>query len=281
MKYKVIGDSCCDYAVEAAKKIPIERVALTLQIDNEAILDTQELDTMELLEKIKGSKKAPSTACPSIDQFLDAFKGECEDIYVVTLSAQLSGTFNSACQAAKIYNEENEKKNIHVFNSLSAAAGEIAVCLKIIELAEKGLPFEEVVSQVESFIANITSLFVLEDLSVFAKNGRLNHIQALATDKLKIKLVMGGTSEGVICKCATAFSIRQALTKMVNIIAEKAKVTDASIRTLVVTHCNCLDRAEFVVNKVKELCRFKDILICRASGVSTVYANNGGVIVGF
>ena len=68
---------------------------------------------------------------------------------------------------------------------------------------------------------------------------------------------MGGTSEGVICKCATAFSIKQALTKMVNIIAEKAKVTDASIRTLVVTHCNCLDRAEFVVNKVKELCRFK------------------------
>ena len=281
MKYKVIGDSCCDYAVAGLENIPIERVSLTLRVDNEVFLDTEELDTAALLEKMRAAKKAPSTACPSIDQFVEAFEGEEEDIYVVTLSAQLSGTYNSACRAAEIYNEEVGKKNIHIFNSRSAAAGEIAVCLKILELAGQGLPFEEVVSQAEAFIDGLTTLFVLEDLSVFAKSGRLNHLQALATDKLKIKLVMGGTPEGVIYKCATALSIKQALAKMVNILAEKAKATDASLRTLVVTHCNCLDRAEFVVNKLKSLCRFKAVCICRASGVSTVYANNGGVIVGF
>lgn len=279
--YKIYADSCCDYPDDALDISWITKIPLTISLDGVDYRDDDKLDCLDLLNKMKLSDSAPKSACPSSGDFFDAFNCEANDIYVVTLSEKLSGSYNSARLGAELLKENVESKNIYVFNSRSAACGELAICLKIKELAEKGLEFNEVVSQVESYIDSLSTLFVLEDLSVFRKNGRLNHLQALITSTLKLKMVMGAEPDGNIGVKGKALTTTKALSKLIELVVNKSKEFDPAVRTLVITHCNCYDRAKKVCDDIMESCKFSFSVICHSSGISTIYANAGGIIVSF
>lgn len=167
---------------------------------------------------------------------------------------------------------------MHVFNSCSAAAGEVLVALKIRELAQSGMPFKKVVREVEQYIYQMQTMFVLETLENLRKNGRLTKLQAVVTGALKIKLFMGATPEGEICKLGQALSMKQALSKLVDKIASDPNHVG---RTLVICHCNCKERAEKVKEQILAKCQVGEILVVGAGGITTVYANDGGVVVAY
>ena len=217
-------------------------------------------------------------ACPSPQAYLDAYQCSVEDVYVVTLSALLSGSHNSAEQARVLLEEDEPGVNVHVFNSCSAAAGEVLVALKIRELAQSGMPFKKVVREVEQYIYQMQTMFVLETLENLRKNGRLTKLQAVVTGALKIKLFMGATPEGEICKLGQALSMKQALSKLVDKIASDPNHVG---RTLVICHCNCKERAEKVKEQILAKCQVGEILVVGAGGITTVYANDGGVVVAY
>ena len=227
---------------------------------------------------MKQSKDAPTTSCPAPQTYLDAYRSGAEDVYAVTLSALLSGSHNSAQQAKVLLEEDDPEINVHVFNSCSAVCGETAIALKIKELAEAGLPFKKVVREVEQFIARMKTLFVLEDLENLRKNGRLTKLQAVVTGALHIKLFCHATPEGEIGKVGQALTVKQALAKLV----EKAAADpDHEGRPLFITHVNCLERAFQVKRMIEEKCRFSSISITEAGGITTVYANDGGIVVAY
>ena len=174
--------------------------------------------------------------------------------------------------------EEEPHVNVHVFNSCSAASGEVLIALKIRELAQTGMPFKHVVREIEQFIYQMQTLFVLENLENLRKNGRLTKMQAIVTGALKIKLLCHATPEGEIAKLGQALSVKQALGKMVDKIAADP---DHEGRTLVISHCNCLERAFQVKAQVEVKCRFAEVIIVDARGITTVYANDGGIVVSY
>ena len=227
---------------------------------------------------MKQSHDAPGTSCPSPQAYLDAYQCGAEDIYVVTLSALLSGSYNSAHQAKIMLEEDQPEINVHVFNSCSAVCGETQIALKIKELAEQGLPFKKVVREVEQFIARMQTLFVLENLENLRKNGRLTKMQAVITGTLKIKLFCQATPEGEITKVGQALSVKQALVKLVD---KAAKDPDHAGRLAIVSHCNCLDRAFQVKEMLESKCQFSEVLITGAGGITTVYADDGGIVVAY
>ena len=197
---------------------------------------------------------------------------------MVTLSALLSGSHNSAEQARVLLEEDEPDINIHVFNSCSASSGEVLVALKIRELAQSGMPFKKVVREVEQYIYQMQTLFVLESLENLRKNGRLTKLQAVVTSALKIKLLCGATPEGEICKLGQALTVKQALRKMVDHMAEDP---DHQGKDLVLSHCNCLERAFQVKAMVEEKCRFASIQVVEAGGITTVYADDGGIVAAY
>ena len=281
MSYKILGDSCCDYDDFDGRLDWLGRIPLTIELGDKRYRDDENLNCYKLLREMAASSSAPRSACPSIGDFAEAFACGAEEIYVVTLSEKVSGTYTAAKIAADIFTEQNPEVKIHVFDSMSAAAGEIAICLKIRELKESGVDFDETVAMTEVFIESMTTMFVLETLDVFRKNGRLNHLQALVTGALKIKMVMGA-DKGAICALDKALTTQRALGKLVDRIKEKYS-RDVSIlkRTLVITECNCRQRAEKLRDDILINCPFKKTIICRAGGLSTMYANSGGIIVAF
>lgn len=279
MGFKIVVDSCCDLTGQMLKDPRFIKVPLTIRSNGSSFIDNETFDQADLLWAMKQSEEAPSTACPSPQSYLDAYQGpEEEDVYVVTLSALLSGSHNSAEQARMLMEEDHPNKNVYVFNSCSASSGEVLVALKVRELAESGAPFKHVVREVEQFIYQMQTMFVLETLENLRKNGRLTRLQSMVTGALKIKLLMAATPEGEICKLGQTLSMKQALSKMVDHMANDPAHAG---RTLAICHCNCLDRAFQVKAMAEQRCKFAHILILEAGGITSVYANDGGIVTAY
>ncbi|MGN0352562.1 MAG: DegV family protein [Roseburia sp.] len=276
--YKIVIDSCGELTEELKQDGHYESVPLELEVDGCRIVDDETFDQLDFLKRVKESPKEPKSSCPSPERYMQACEGEAERIYIVTLSAQLSGSYNSAILGKNLYEEDGKvKKQIHVFNSKTASIGETLVGIKIQECEEAGNTFEEVVEKVEAYIEEMDTYFVLETLETLRKAGRLSNLKAMIANTLNIKPVMGATKEGTICQLGQARGMNKALEKMVENMVSHTK--DCENRILAISHCNCPDRAKAVKEKVEKLAAFKKIIVVNTAGVSSMYANDGGVIM--
>ena len=277
MSFHIVADSCCELTADMKKRGNIEIAPLTLEVGGESILDDETFDQKYFLKRVAECQECPKSACPSPDYFRKSFLNGAERCYAVTLSAQLSGSYNSAVLGANLAQEENEDLKIHVFNSRSASIGETLIMKKIVECEEAGMSFERVVETVELYISTQNTYFVLENLETLRKNGRLSKAKALVASALKIKPVMGATPEGDIVQLDQARGINKALMKMVDAIVNDAQHVEN--KTLAISHCNCPERAEMVKEALLERLAVQDVFVLDTQGVSSMYANDGGVIV--
>lgn len=276
MSYKIIIDSCGEF-IEKWKEDPrFESVPLTLNVGGETIIDDDSFDQISFIKKVAACPECPKSACPSPERYMKAYDCEADNVYAVTLSSELSGSYNSAVLGKNLFLEEKPEKKVHVFNSRSASVGETLIGMKIQECEEMGFSFEETVEKVEAYIEEQHTFFVLDDLETLRKNGRLSKVKSLVASALKIKPVMGSTPEGTICQLDQARGINKAMVKMVQHIVEKAE--NSQDKVLAISHCNCKDRAELLKNALLEKIDVKEVVILDTAGVSTMYANNGGVI---
>ena len=277
MSYKIIIDSCGELLDEWKQDEHFESVPLTLNVGGETIIDDAAFNQSEFLKTVAACETCPKSACPSPERYMKAFDCDADHVYAVTLSAELSGSYNSAVLGRNLLHEEQPDKKIYVFNSRSASIGETLIGLKIQECEEAGYTFEEVVSTVEEYIAEQNTFFVLDNLETLRKNGRLSTVKAFVASALKIKPVMGATPEGTICQLDQARGINKALIKMVQHIVDKT--INSEKKVLAISHCNCLDRAMLLKNAIQEKLPVKKIVVLDTAGVSSMYANDGGVIV--
>ena len=278
MSFHIVCDSCTDLTEEDLKKGCYTLVPLTLLVDGEEIIDDETFDQADFLAKVAASKESVKSACPAPESYMEAYS-KADDIYVVTLSAELSGSYNSAVLGKNLYEEENGTKNIHVVNSRGAATTQVLIARKLNEYASQGMPFEEVVDKIEEYTTSLRTYFVLETLEVLRKNGRLSRLSATIAGALNIKPVMIGTRDGVIQKAGQARGMKKAFAKMVEHMASEGR--DLSGRQFVISHCNCYERAVFVKELIQKNLHAQDVDIVDTKGVSSMYACDGGIIVSY
>ena len=278
MSFHIVCDSCTDLTEEDLKKGCYTLVPLTLLVDGEEIIDDETFDQADFLAKVAASKESVKSACPAPESYMEAYS-KADDIYVVTLSAELSGSYNSAVLGKNLYEEENGTKNIHVVNSRGAATTQVLIARKLNEYASQGMPFEEVVDKIEEYTTSLRTYFVLETLEVLRKNGRLSRLSATIAGALNIKPVMIGTRDGVIQKAAQARGMKKALAKMVEHMGSEGRVLTR--RQFVISHCNCYERAVYVKELIKKHLHAEDVDIVDTKGVSSLYACDGGIIVSY
>lgn len=277
MSYKIVVDSCCELPEELKKDERFEIVPLELYIGDYQVWDDENFNQADFIKRIAESPQCAKTACPSPEKYMEAYNAPVDDVFVVTLSAKLSGSYNSAVLGKNLFYETYGKKtNIHVCDSRSACCGETQIALKAMEWEEAGLPFEEIVKRLEGFRDEMNTYFVLDNLETLRKNGRLTGVKALVASTLNIKPVMGA-KEGAIIQRSQAVGIKKGLAKMVETVLKEAVGTEK--KNLMITHVNCPERAEKVKQMLMEKAVFKSIYVLNAAGVSTVYANDGGVVV--
>lgn len=277
MRYKIVVDSCCELPESFKTDMRFEIVPLTLIVgDLYEKEDDRDFDQREFLNAVAACPECPKSACPSPERYLKAYETEAERVYVVTLSSKLSGSYNSAVLGKNLYHEKYGAKDICVIDSKSASCGETQIVYKIMELEEQGKSFEEVTGQVEQFVSGMNTYFVLENLDTLRKNGRLSGVKALVASTLNIKPVMGA-DDGSIIQLGQGIGMKKALTRLADTAVEE--VVDSASRRLMITHCSNPRAAECVRRHIEEKLHFKETLILDTAGVSSMYANEGGVIV--
>lgn len=277
MKYKIVVDSACTIPEELKSTVNIQSIPLTIELDGHHMVDDETFDQVAFLKMTKESPNCPKSACPSPEAYKNSYEGDFEAVFVVTISHELSGSYGSATLAKSLYEEEFEDgKKIEVLSSESAACGQLVIAKRIIELCEAGLSFEEVVEQVHEFRDQMDTYFVLETLDTLKKNGRLTGISAVLATALNIKPVMGA-DKGNIIKLDQVRGINRALKKMVELVVKNAKDTESKV--LGVCHCNCPERAELVKEMLCSQLKFKEVVVTNTTGLATMYANEGGVII--
>lgn len=277
MKYKIVVDSCGELTDEMKEKGCYESIALSIEIEGEHISDDETFDQPSFLQKVAASQECPKSSCPSPERYMESYHCDAEHVYVVTLSAELSGSYNSAVLGKNLYEEEYGEKQIYVFNSRSASVGETLIARKIEECEEAGMDFDTVVKTVEAYIDGQNTYFVLESLETLRKNGRLSGVKALVATALNIKPVMGSTKEGTIYQIGQGRGMKKALTKMIDTVIEELRNPEEKI--LAIANCNCRERAEDVKALILEKTPVKDIMILDTRGISSMYANDGGIII--
>lgn len=278
----IVVDSCCDLTPEMLRQTGAAVAPLTITIDERDYVDDGTVDIPSYLAAMKASRHAARSACPSPQHYAELINEKDGDSFVVTLSSKLSGSYNAAALGAQLASEENPGKRVHVFDSESACAGETYLALMLHDLIEAGHTFEEIIQAVEEKIRSLHTLFVLDSLENLVKNGRVSRAIGLIAGVLSIRLVMSDDGSGAIKQLSKARGIKNALSQMVDTVKKHTDGLAAGSQRLVLSYCNCLERAKDVQRMIRERCpAIGEIVLTPTAALSSMYAYDGGIVIAY
>lgn len=192
---KLIADSSSDRPAIAGAEV--QYVPLVVSTDHVHFVDDETLDVRQMLDTLSAHRGRSYTACPSVDGWLTAFDGG-DEIYAVTITSALSGSYNAAMAARELYLQEHPGAKVAVFDSLSTGPELRLILEKLQELTAQGLPFEQVEAQTREYMHHTRLLFSLQSLHNMAQNGRVSKVAAAAVGVLGIRIVGTASAEGTL-----------------------------------------------------------------------------------
>ena len=275
---RIVADSSCDLNDELREYLQLTHVPLTISLGDKHYRDDENLDVAQMLEDMNNSDEVPRTTCPSPHDFIESFK-EKGSVFVVTMTAALSGTYNSARLARDLYLQEYEEKFIHIFDSKGSSSRETLIAMKIRELIDAKLNENEIVKQVEDYIRSQKYYFQLADLAPMVKNGRIPKLKGVIATALNIKPILYANERGEVEIHGNVRSEKKSIRTFVDIIGQHCD--NFSERILGISHCEALDRALTLKAAVEEKYDFKEIVIVPTRGLSSTYVTRGGITVTF
>ena len=281
LTYRIISDSSCDLPDDYFVHQPgvdFTTVPLKINIDDHVFVDDNTLDVGELLKAMKASKTASSTACPSPGDYADEFrKAACS--FAVTISSQLSASYNSALLAKKMIEQEDSNKKIHVVDSLATSSMQMLLIFRLKQLIQAGADdFAAIVEKIESYRKELALYFILQNFDNLIKAGRMSKTAAALAGVLSICPICGEDGAGHIKVFCKVRGVKNALKKMVEMITERMPVQRDH---LIIAHCNNPDGAHYVAELARQMYRFAKIDIFPMRGLASFYANDQGIIIGF
>ena len=270
---KVISDSSSNvFFLEAGKyaTVPMKVIA------EKEYIDTPALDVKGMVQDLKAFKGKSGSSCPNVQEWLDAF-GDEDGIFCTTMSKGLSGSYNAACEAARIYMEENPGKKVYVFNTLSAGPQQAFLNEKVVELINEGLDFETIKEKALEYYCNTHILFCLESMLNLARNGRVSMAAAKIAGVLGIR-ACGDVKAGMITPVHKPRGAKKATETLVEMMKERGFYDGAQLR---IAHCFGEAQAKALADAV--LAQFPNtrVTIEPTSALCSFYAEEGGLMIGF
>ena len=272
MTYKIVSDSSSN--VISMADAHYVSVPMKVRGDKEYI-DDQNLNLAEMVEGLKNHKGKSGSACPSVGEWLDAF-GDADMVFGTTMSKNLSGSYNAACEAARMYMEENPGKKVFIVNTLSAGPQQAFLNEKLLELCAQGLSFEEVKEQVLEYYKHTHILFCLESMMNLARNGRVPMAVAKIGGMLGIR-ICGDAKAGMITPDHKPRGAKKATETLVQMMIERGFHDGSQLR---IAHCFGEKQAQDLADAT--LAKFPNakITIEPTTALCSFYAEAGGLMIG-
>jgi len=275
MSYKIVMDSAGD--LHSFEGVDFACAPLKIQAGEREFVDDTGMDVADMVRYLRGYKGKSASACPSIGDYLEAF-GDAENVYCITITSNLSGSYNSACIACEEYMAEHPGRKAHVFDSLSTGGEMHLIMDKIMELAAEDKSFEEIVEIVSDYNVNHCDLlFTLESMQNLANNGRVSHLVAKAAGLLNIRPLGIASEIGTLEMREKPRGAKKAVASAYEIMLKQGY----NGGKVYITHC----LNEAIARSMKDtiLADYPDaqLEIYAMGGLTSFYAEKGGMIVGF
>lgn len=272
MRVKIVTDSSADLI--EMEGVDFDSVPLTILTDNKEYVDNLDLDVDEMVKDLREYKGRSKTSCPNTGLWLSSFEGY-DVCYAVPLTSKISGAYNAAQVAKQMYLEKNPNAKIYIFDTLTTGPKLRLIVEKIASLVKENKSFEEVVKITNEYIKHTELYFSLESIHNFVQNGRASQVSEIATRLLNIRLV-GKAQDGALSVLHKCRGFKKAFLTLSNYIVDNYK--GGKVR---IAHINCLDFANMIKTYIDSLFENVDIVIYKARGLCSYYAEEGGLLIGF
>ena len=274
MNYKIISDSSSD--VFELENVNYTTVPLKISTDERQFVDDKSLDTAEMLDHLYSFGGKSGSACPGVGEWLDACE-ETENVFCITITSNLSGSFNSACAAAKEYQQQHPKNRACVIDSLSTGPETALIIEKLAELVNSGMSFNEIKKEIKHYKESTHLIFCLRSLKNLANNGRVSHLSAKVAGIFGIRIVGKASNEGTLELTDKSRGDKKALADiMSNMLASGFEGGKVRIH-----HCENEESAEALKTMILESFPETSVVIGKTGGLCSFYAERGGLLVGF
>ena len=274
MKTKIVVDSSSNvYALEG---VDFACVPLKIITDAEEYRDTAELDAVEMAQTLRTYKGKTTTSCPNVSDWLAAYEG-AEQVFVITITGTLSGSYNAALLAGEEYEQEHEGARVFVLDSLSAGPELQLLAERLQALIKAELPFDDICEAILQYRKHTHLLFSLESLANLARNGRVKPTVAAVARMLGIR-VIGQASEGgeldVLCKTRGEHG---ALERIV-LELKGHGFTNGRVH---IAHCGNPAAADRLKKMIHAVFDGAQVDVGKCGGLCSYYAELGGLMVGY
>lgn len=273
-KIKIVADSSANLL--SLKDIKFGVASLKIITRNKEFIDDANLDVEDMVKWFDSHIETSKTSCPNPSDWLKAFE-DYDEIYCVTITSGLSGSYNSACVAKNIYESENPEKKVCVIDSLSAGPELVLIIEKLQEYVKQNMSFENICREIENYKQRTGLVFILESLKNFAANGRISPVIAKMAGILNIRIVGKASDIGTlepINKC-------RGEGKSLKTILDYLKISGLSCGKVRIAHCENESAARKLAHMIKEVFEKVDIQIHTCRGLCSYYAEKGGILIGY
>lgn len=274
MKYKIVADSSCDFLT--LKDVNFEAVPLKISTNDKNYVDDAKLNLSEMLKELKEYKGRSYTACPNIQEWLNAYD-EADNIFVVTITSALSGSYSAAIAAKKMMESTHPNKKIHVFDTLSAGPGVALIVEKLQELILNNETFDEICEKVTQYQKDTQLIFALKSIHNFVQNGRVNKVVGLAVGTLNIRMIGAASEEGTL----EIIGKQKGEKKSIEALFKEMEKRGYKGGKVNIGHCENEQGAATLKDLILSKYKNANISLYHMRGLCCYYAEPGGMLMGF
>lgn len=277
-KWNIVSDSCCDLMKMETEEnnIAFSTVPFILQVGEKEFIDDENLNTAELIEAVANCKEAAKSACPSPETWLTHFRRP-GPVFALTISSNLSGSYQSACIARDMILEEEPDKQVAIFDSRSTGPELVMMIARLAEIIRESIPFEKIVEDVQALADRTHVAFALCSFDNLVKNGRVSRLAGFVAGKLGLWGVGIASDEGRIVVKAKVRGAQKAIGAIIEDMKERAFESGH----VVISHCFNEEMAQRLKDKIMQTWDKAQVRIIPTRGLDSFYAEKGGLIIAY
>lgn len=273
-KIKIVADSSAN--VLELENTPFAAAPLKVITADKEFVDNCDLDVDAMVAWFDSYKGKSKTSCPNPSDWLEAF-GDAEEVYCVTITSGLSGSYNAACIAKQMYESKNPGRQVCVIDSLSAGPELVLTIEKLEEYISQGLTFDEISEKIEAYKQKTGLVFMLESLKNFAANGRVSPAVAKIAGVLGIRIVGKASDQGTLEPTNKCRGVAKSLSTLLSNLKDSG-LNGGKVR---IAHCMNETAAQELKQMILTALPKVSIRIHQCRGLCSYYAEKGGLLIGF
>lgn len=279
MSWAIVADSSCNlrgYSPQAADT-KYFFAPLKINVGGEEFIDNEHLDVAELNRRVAEEEAASSSACPSVGEWAELFR-TADNVIAITISANLSGSYEAAVMARELVLEEGPR-NIFIVNS-RAAGGKLELLVYLLDrylTANPDATFNQATAYITDVEQSSTVMFSLCSYENLTKSGRMPKMAGMLANKLSIRILGIASDEGTIKVLGPSRSQKKIFSKIISMMESQGYCGGP----VFIDHAFNETSAQALASKISEKWPSAEIVCLPCGGLCSYYAETDGLIIGY